>query len=88
MATDVSVNTGEQGASKITVRIVGVGYNVEVSKDLASGETLTLDEALELAGQTVDPTAVYRTAAEIVKPETALPDKATVLVAKSETNGG
>jgi hypothetical protein len=74
-------------STKISVRIIGVGFDATVEKALAEGEELTLNEALTLAEQTVDPNAVYRTQAEVIQPETALPDKATVLVAKPESNG-
>ena len=79
--------TTQDGKTVVSVRIVGVGFNVEVSKELAEGESFTLGEALELAGQTVGGDVVYRTQAEIVTAETPLKDEATVLVARSESNG-
>lgn len=80
--------TTQDGKTIVSVHIVGVGFNVEVSKELAEGGTLTLGEALGLAGQTVSADVIYRTRAEIVTPEMSLEDKATVLVARSESNGG
>jgi len=73
--------------SKITVKIVAAGSVVVVEKELEVGSALTLGVALELAGRTVNPNAVYRTSGAVVNEDAKLNDGAVVLESKSETNG-